>query len=320
MPASHDLLSLVSTLTPIFVLVVLGRFLKRWRVLTPAGITELGRLLFYVCLPALLLHDVSRMDVRTVFEGSAVLACAIAFIVGLAATWWATPHVDPAERGAILNGTVRANGAFIGLPVVLLLGLNRPDLGAQALQSAYAMVLGCMVLVFNVGAVVGFRLPHHGMTAAGWWAVLAELPRNPILLGCGLGVFLGLVQPGCLEGTVPGHTLAMLGAAAVPLALLVTGAQLDLSALRGRPRLMLVTAAVKLLLLPLATWGLCRLFGVSTTGTLAAVILMASPVAMASAPMARQMGGDDRLMAALIVTSTLLAPLSLFVWLAVLTG
>nr|MBA3684779.1 AEC family transporter [Planctomycetota bacterium] len=48
-------------------------------------------------------------------------------------------------------------------------------------------------------------------------------------------------------------------------------------------------------------------------------VLMASPAAVASVPMARQLGGDEALMAAIIVVTTVCAPLTMLVWLALLT-
>ena len=52
----------------------------------------------------------------------------------------------------------------------------------------------------------------------------------------------------------------------------------------------------------------------------AVVVMMACPTAIAAGPMARLLGGDERLVVAVVVTSTALAPLTLLGWLAVLTG
>ncbi len=310
---------LLLALLPVFALMLLGRVLRRHGVLSATGVDDLGKLLYWVLLPVRLFAECARADVRHAIEGSAVLAAVIAFIAGSLVAGLAGRRLPPTEQGCIISGVARANGAFVGLPVIALLAVSLPPGGAVGLNAAYAVILGCMVPLFNAGAVIGFRLPHHGLTWAGIRAVLGELPRNPIILGSGLGVLVGLWHPGLLDGTVPGHAIDLLGGAAVPLALLITGAGLDVSIIRGRPLLLVTSAIAKLVLVPLTCWLACRLLDVSTIGTLAATVLMASPVAMASAPMARLLGGDDRLMSAIIVTTTLASPLTLFGWLWFLT-
>ena len=48
--------------------------------------------------------------------------------------------------------------------------------------------------------------------------------------------------------------------------------------------------------------------------------MMACPTAIAAGPMAALLGGDERLVTAVVVTTTALAPVTLLVWLVLLTG
>jgi malonate transporter len=104
-------------------------------------------------------------------------------------------------------------------------------------------------------------------------------------------------------------------ACAIPLALIGAGVDLDLGHLRVHPRIITATVLLKLVLVPAATWGLCRLLGVDQASTFCAVVLMASPTAIASVPMARLLGGDPGLMAALVTATTVAAPASMLGWL-----
>ena len=67
------------------------------------------------------------------------------------------------------------------------------------------------------------------------------------------------------------------------------------------------TSVLKLLLMPLVAAWVCLAFGVSPAVTLAACFYCALPTAPNAYIMARQMGGDARLMASLITLQTLLA-------------
>ena len=316
---SHAL-DLTLALAPVFLLLALGRGLAAVRLMPAEGADPLGALLYWVVLPARLITEVARTDLRATASPEAIAAGVLSFAVALVAGWFATGRLPPEERGAALNGMARANGAFVGLPVIALAATTLPEALRGPMTASYATTLAVMVVVFNVGSVVSYRLPHHGVTWTGLKAALAELPRNPLILACLLGGALAWIRPGLLTGNALGQTLDLLGAAAVPLALLTTGAKIDLHLARARPMAVGLITLAKLVLVPTGTWLLCRAFGASPPATVAVVVMMACPTAIAAGPMARLLGGDERLVAAVVVTTTALAPLTLLAWLTLLTG
>jgi predicted permease len=109
-----------------------------------------------------------------------------------------------------------------------------------------------------------------------------------------------------------------LGRASVALGLLAVGAALSPGAMRDRVALQLGTAALKLLLMPALTLGLCLALGLDPLPTAMAVLFMALPTAATSYVMARAMGGDAPLMAAITSSEHALAILSLPLWLTLL--
>lgn len=308
----------LGALIPVFGLVLVGVALRRLRLLGGDDSLGLDRFVYYVALPAQLVVSVADTDIRSHFDGRVLLATVVAYALGLVGAWWGTARLEAAQRGPVLNGVARANGAFVGLPLVHLLAQGLPAGQGQALDTAYIVLLAAMVPCFNIGAVIGFTLPRHGLNRAGLGRSLADLPFNPIILGSLTGVVLSLIRPQMLDGTMPGTMLHMLGAAAIPLALVLTGSHLDLAAIRARPALLVAAAVGKLLVLPALTWGLCWMLGVEGAARTAAVVLMACPTAMAAVAMARILSADHELMAALIAASTLAAPLTLLGWLLAL--
>lgn len=304
---------LANTLAPVFLLIATGAALRRW-----AGFgdgRELSRLLYWVALPAQLFWLTSRTDPFAALPGLGFAVVAGVAFAGLGVALLVVRGLPPDMQGSLINGTTRANGAFVGLPIIGLAAAQLPpDTGAR-LAAAYAVLLGPAVAVFNIGAVLGFRLPHHGGGAGGVLRSLAELPRNPLLIAVVLGFLLGWWRPGVLMGSVPGAMLAMLADAAVPLALLTAGMGLDFAVVRGHRTAIAWTAACKLAVVPAVSWGACRLLGVEPVACAAVTVLMASPVAIASVPMARALGGDPALMAALVTATTALAPASMLAWL-----
>lgn len=310
--------AIIGALVPVFGLVFMGVILRRWKIIGGDNSADIDRFVYYVALPAQLIISISETDIRAHFDSKVLIAAAAAYVMGLVGTWYATQRVSAAQRGSILNGAARANGAFVGLPLVHLLSQGLPREQGQALETAYLVLLAAMVPCFNVGAVIGFTLPHHGLSIGGIIKALAELPKNPIIIGSVIGVACSVFQPHLLNGTIPGTFVGMIGLSAIPLALILTGSHLNLSQIRQRPILLLLAASVKLVVLPALTWFLCVILGVEGPGRSAAVLLMACPTAMAAVSMARILSADYELMAALIAASTLLAPITLLAWMLAL--
>jgi predicted permease len=309
---------ILGALVPVFALVLVGMALRRLRILGGEDSTGLDRFVYFVALPAQLVVSVAGADIRGQFDGRALIAAIAAYVFGLVGAWWCSAHLGAEERGPLLNGAARPNGAFVGLPLVFLLAQGLPAAEGQELRTAYTVLLAGMVPCFSIGAVLAFTLPRHGPTAGGVLRSFAELTRNPIILGSLIGIILSLIKPGMLLGTMPGTMFDMLAAPAIPLALVLTGSHLDVATMRSRWLLLVAASTVKLLVLPALTWGLCLLLGVSGPGITAAVILMACPTAMAAVSMARILSADHELMAALIAASTVAAPFTLLGWLMAL--
>lgn len=324
------LVALAGIVAPVFAVIAVGWVLARRGILREAGAADLHRLVYWVGLPATLVVQIGSCDLRAHFEPHVLVAAAGAYVLVWAATWAGSSRLEPEARGCLLNGAVRGNGAFIGLPVALLLAATLPEGDRERLASGYLVVLGVMVPLFNIGAVLGFLLPRHGATRTGLARAARESLMNPLVIACVLGAALSLAWPGLLRPDAvaePGTGTRALAAAlhlladfAVPLALLLAGAQLDLHLISQRWRVLASAAALKLAVAPLVTWLIGRWLGLDTPALAAAVLIMAAPTAMASVPMARALGADDRLMGAMVVLSTLLAPATLLVWLAVLTA
>jgi predicted permease len=309
---------LLGALLPVFALVAVGWGLRRCRLVGDQGVEEINNVVFWVALPTQLFVLVAGVDLVHQFDGPTLATALGGFATGLLGGWWLCRRLPPAVRGTIVAGVARPNAAFIGLPVVQLLAAALPPAEATALLTAFGVLLGAMITAFNAGSVLALRLAHHGLTPAGLLTVLAHLPRNPLIVACALGTLASLIRPDLLHGNVVGDTVTLLARAAIPMALLLVGMQLDLGLVRRSRGLLALVALGKLLLVPAATCGIGLALGVTGPALTAAVVLMACPVAIAAVPMARLLGGDAELMAAMVVVTTLAAPVALFGWLLVL--
>jgi len=151
----------------------------------------------------------------------------------------------------------------------------------------------------------------------GRWRRLLTLPiRSPILIACVLGVILGAFGvrlPGLLD-----NILALLGAAAVPTALVALGLSLVSAGPTDgeppRPKEVALSVALKVLAQPALTFLLARfVFGLTGLGLLTVVICAALPAAQNTFVYARAYGVDGRFPRDCIVASTALSMITLTV-------
>jgi predicted permease len=313
------LLRIFAVLGPIFLLIAAGRILRATKVISEAGAADLAKVLYWFALPVQLIVLGASVDVAAHADGRLILAVVAAYAGAFALGWWLSRGLEPATRGSALGIAVRANGAFVALPMIELAAAQLPAADGAALRAAFAVLLAPSVIMFNIGAVLGFRLPHHGLTRAGLWQAVDEIWRNPLIIACLVGLAIGAWRPGVLAGTVVGSGLQMAAGAAIPLALLLAGFGLSGSGLRGHAGVLTVATIGKLVVAPGLTWLAAWWFGCAPTAVAAAVFLMAAPTAMASVPMARLLGGDVTLAVAGVTATTVAAVGSLAGWLVAMT-
>jgi hypothetical protein len=92
---------------------------------------------------------------------------------------------------------------------------------------------------------------------------------------------------------------------------LCVGAALGGARLGQQVKPLVAASLFKFLVMPLTTWGLCRLLGLGGQAAVVAVLFQALPTASSSYVMARQMGGNAPLMATIIALQTVVAAATL---------
>lgn len=299
----------LSAVFPIFLLMLLGYLLCRWRVGSKALFDGINKLIFYAFLPVLLFYNIYKTDLKTVFDGKVILFCVLGilcvFLVGYGIVCVCTKV--PARRGVMLQGLFRSNVAFLGIPLVGAV------CGADALGAASVTVAVTVPLV-NVLAVIcleRFRCGKPKFTALVWGIL-----KNPLLIGCVLGLvclWSGLRLPAVLE-TVTAEVAGM----ATPLAMIALGAGFSFGGMRGRGKEVLITVAAKLLVIPLLAVVTAVLLGFRGVGLVCILCTFGTPVAVASYSMAQQMGGDEKLASQIVVLSSAFCSLTLFFFIWVL--
>jgi malonate transporter and related proteins len=300
---------------PPFGLLALGALLRRFLLRDGAVWAGIERLVFWALMPALLLSSIASVNLAALPLGRMALAIWLALLGGTVLSLllaWAA-GLNHASMTSVLQGGIRFNNLMGFALAGSLYGAAGTVLGAVA--------TGLIVPFVQVITVGAFALaPTGSVGGAGArrfsaWRVLRQLATNPLLVACVLG-FVASALGGLPPGINP--LLRGLGGASVALGLLCVGAALSPGALRGRPGLQAATCAIKLGLVPAMTGAIGLALGLDGLSLVVALVFMALPTATTSYVMARALGGDAALMAALTTTEHLLSAVTLPLWIALL--
>jgi predicted permease len=301
--------SFAQLLFPDFSLILCGYLVCRYTPLNRTVWQQVETLVYFVFFPVLLFQSIvkSPLDIGStsglIGAGWTVGLTGIVLAYSLPYWPWLGRHVPARDHAASAQVAFRMN-SFIGLALAERLA------GPQGLL-LIAVLIGVCVPLFNVAAV-------WPMARQGQRGFAGALLRNPLIIGTSSGLLanlLGLSIPSWLEPTV-----SRIGAASLPLGLMAAGAGMQFGALGRAKSMAVVLLTIRHLLLPLAAFGLARLFGLDPVQTTVLLAFSALPTAPSAYVLAARMGYDGAYVAGLVTLSTLLGMVSLPFALGVLRG
>lgn len=297
-------------LLPVFAILAVGVGARQVGLVDEAGASSLNRLVAHVGLPALLLLKVGTSSLAESFSppvvavttGLVLVVAAAAMVLGRA---WRLPGP---QRGVLTQAAQRGNLAYVAFPVILAAG------GEGALRAA-AVTAAVLIPVMNLLAVAVLERYRGGPRSRGVvWRVLA----NPLVVSALAG--LGLAALGWRPWVWLAASLEILADFALPGALLALGAQLTLGRWGRVWKPLAAAVGLKLLVQPALGFWLLSALHADHQEMLVGVLLLAAPSAVASYPVAVELGGDRDLAAAAVVVTTAGAVLTYFLWGLLLGG
>lgn len=291
--------SILLGLTPSFLMVGIGGLVRR-RLSTEAW-QGLDRLNFEVLFPALLffaacgrpIAPIEILRIGPVVWAILALAMALGYLARRIGPDRFLDFAGAWQTSWRFNTAI----AFVAIPIL-----------DPALMGQMAIAIGMAVPVANILAVTA--LSRGGALSVG--ATLTKVATNPFLIASIAGVMVGLSGY-----KIPAPLLApaeMLAKAAIPIALLSIGATMNWRALTRLDLFNGYLCLVRLVLVPAGAFGLCLLLAPPARLATIFVLFAALPTASAAHVLASAFGADRRLVATLIAQSTLLAALTLPLW------
>lgn len=288
---------------PSFLMVVLGRFVRGR--LSANAWQGLDKLNFEVLFPALLFTAAASRPIdpaKVLTIGPAVW---LILLVGLIAGYGAR-RFGP-ESFLDFAGSWQCAWRFnTAMGFVAVATLTKADAAIMAVVAGLAVPMANVFAVSALGR--GGRLGFSG--------TVRRVALNPFLLASLSGVLVGL--SGIVVPALFLAPLQLLAQAAIPVALISVGATMNWAALARLNLFSTFITATKLILLPLVTWGAALALGMEGATPAVLTVFAALPTASAAHVLAGGFGANRELSATLVAQSTLLAAVTLPLWIVLI--
>ncbi|MBB5226161.1 AEC family transporter [Treponema ruminis] len=315
----------LNAVLPIVLIIAVGYFLKRIRLLDEKFFPLLNKLCFRCCLPCLLFFNV--YNVENLFEITQYGAISLFAILSTLLFFFLSVFIvrltvrDDRQKAVMVQCTFRSNYAIIGISLAMSIssGDARPVVAASILSSV-------SIPTFNVLAIIALSLfvSENGKKVS-LLSVLKKIATNPLILGVFSGIvclsvryIIPVAPDGSKYFTIKQNlpfiykTISMLAQSASPVALLALGGNFTFSAVARLKYKIIAGVIARTVICPLVCLSAAYALGFRSLEFPALIALFGTPLAVSTVPMTAEMGSDAELAGQLVVWTTLVSAFSLF--------
>ena len=286
-------MNIVMALFPLIILIAMGYLLKQTRFVTDEFWGNSEKLNYFILFPSLLFLNLSHVELEMATVSSMLGILILVILLAAMALFLVKKIYNiPVQRfGVYMQSQVRFN-TYIGLSLMASL------FGPKGMQM-FAMLIAIAIPLVNILSVLA-------LSSLNWHTLgktVISITRNPLILGCIVGVGFNLLNLPLIDGI--GQLVKLLAAMSLPLGLLSVGAALQFDQFKTNIYRLLMSVFGRLLIMPILAFAVCQAFDLSHLECMILVVFFSLPTASASYILTRVYQGDHRLMAAVISLQTL---------------
>ncbi len=299
---------------PVFIIIGGGFYLKKRKFLNDDFSAASNRLVFTIALPAMIFESVYQVNFKSIFDLNLILFSVSGTLIQFVLITIGAFGLLAARKsiGAFVQGGFRSNFIILGIPLIKNLSAT---LGTDAAAKS-SIIVSIIIPLYNVLAVIILTATSLEKSLSWKKKVLFDIAKNPLIIAVILAIpfsITGFRLPGFIE-----KTIAYLSAIAVPLALLDIGYNFKFRVFVGNLQLAAVASFIKIIVSPLLFTTAAYFLGFRGSSLGVIYILFASPTAVSSYIMAKNMNNDADLAANIVLLTTVGSLVTLFLGVFVL--
>jgi malonate transporter and related proteins len=297
---------ILDNVIPIFAVIALGAFLRRFRLVDGEFLRHSDRLIYYIFFPILLFWKTGQPSPAGIEWQLIAAVLGAVFIIFVLSIVLAEIAGFPDQMVGSFSQSCYRFSTYVGMALVMTVAKEE---GVRQ----FGVLIGFVIPFINILAVsslLWYSGEHHNWRDQ-TTLLLKSLISNPLILACAAGMIysqFGQPFPSFVE-----NTLSLISLLALPLALISIGGSLTPAGLAGHLKLSTIAACFKFLLLPAVGYVLLKYFRVSDLGVRIGMIYFVLPTSPSNYILSRQLNSDVALAASALVLSTIVSMASLSV-------
>jgi len=309
----NNTIFIINTVSPIFLIVILGWVLRKIDVISEEFIKQSIKFVFHVPLPILVFLKLATVDFNKLFDGQIIIivyGCML-FIFFLG---WILSKVlikRGEGRGVFIQGGFWPNNVIIGLALVMNI------FGEEAVSKMVMILIFLIPLDYMLSVVALTISDRKEKRSKAMIDMVQSIALNPVIIAAILAIVFSLSRfpiPKALINT--GNYLA---AITLPLALIGLGGTLKIKLLKNTSFITLGALIIKLLISPALAISVGYLVGYTSYDLGILFIIFACPTAIISFVLADAMTPHGEIAGNIVLTTTLASAITIPLGLMILT-
>jgi len=305
-------LFIINTVSPIFLIVVIGWILRKLGVIQEKFIKQSIKFIFNVTLPVLIFLKLAIADLGDIFDSriiTLVYVCMfIVFIIG-----WILARVFIKKgkgRGVFIQGGFWPNNVIIGLALIM-------NVFGEDAVSKMVMILVFLIPLDYLLSVVALTISdREGKRGEAFLEMIKTVALNPVIIAA-----IGAIGFSIIRIPIPNiiiDTGNYIAAITLPLALIGVGGTMKIKQLQNTSFITIGALILKLLVSPLIATSIGYLFGYTSTDLGIIYIIFACPTAIVSFVIADAMTPHGEIAGNIVLTTTLASSITIPIGLMIL--
>ena len=292
-------------LAPLMVYMALGFFLKKRNYLSASATKQLNIVCFRFFLSVMCGETIYKANLKEDVELLPVLVVAVGIVAVFGISWIIVPRFvkDKTQIPVMIQGIYKCNYAILGIPIAQsIYG------GNVGIASVIAVIL--VPLNNTLSALIFER--YTGASSSPL-KICYKVLTNPLVVGSLVGLLLnitGIVIPGWIMTSI----VAKISGLTTPLSMIALGASFEFGFIR-KYKIHLTWAVLgRLVFVPMLVLPISIALGLRGMNLVSVMIFATSPNAVNSYSTAVAMGGDADLANEIVVMSSIVSMLTMFLW------
>lgn len=308
----NSTLFILNTVTPIFLIIVVGWFLRKIGIIEETFLKVSTKLVFNVTLPVLIFLKLASIDFNAIFDSIMIILIYGSMVIIFLISWLISKlFIKKGEgRGVFIQGSFWPNNVILGLALIMNI------FGEKAVSKMVMILVFSIPLNYFLSVIALTISDRYEKRSEVIKEMIVSLSSNPIIISAIIAISFSLIKipiPIILSNT--GDYIA---AITLPLALIGLGGTLRIKHFKNTSLVTIGALVIKLIISPTLAVIFGYLLGYGDTDLGLIFIIFACPTAIMSFILADSMTKYGEIAGNIVLTTTLLSSFTIPVGLMLL--